>query len=77
MLKLNACFLVQMPTPLHPPSQSHPNQNHLLTALPAPELEHLTSHLELIPMSLGDSLWKAGRPVSYAYFPTSAIISYR
>jgi CRP-like cAMP-binding protein len=54
--------------------QSHPSQNRLLAALP--ELESLIPHLELIPMALGDSLWKADRPLpAYAYFPTSAIIS--
>ena len=65
-----------MPTSLHHPNQSHPNQNHLLAALPKAELEHLIPHLELIQLSLGDSLWEAGRPLpAYAYFPTSAIIS--
>lgn len=39
------------------------------------ELEHLASQLELIHMSLGDCLCEAGRPLSYAYFPISAIIS--
>ncbi|WP_254772806.1 hypothetical protein [Nitrosospira multiformis] len=55
-------------------NQSHPSQNRLLAALP--ELEGLIPHLELVPMALGDALWKAGRPLpAYAYFPTSAIIS--
>jgi hypothetical protein len=55
-------------------NQSHPSQNRLLAAVP--ELEGLIPHLELIPMALGDSLWKTDRPLpAYAYFPTSAIIS--
>lgn len=58
-------------------TRAHPNQNQLLAALPAIELIHLMPHLELIQVSLGDSLWEMGRPFSYAYFPTSAIISLR
>jgi CRP-like cAMP-binding protein len=65
-----------MPTSLPPTNESHPSQNHLLAALPQAELEHLIPHLELIQLSLGDSLWEAGRPLpAYTYFPTSAIIS--
>jgi CRP-like cAMP-binding protein len=56
---------------------AHPNQNQLLAALPTVELVHLMPHLELIQVSLGDSLWEAGRPFSHVYFPTSAIISLR
>ncbi len=57
-------------SPLH-----HPDQNHLLAALPAVELGHLIPHLELIHMPLGDALCEAGERLPYAYFPTSTIIS--
>lgn len=53
----------------------HPNQNHLLAALPVIELDLLIPHLELIHMSLGDALWQAGDRLSYVYFPISTIIS--
>lgn len=38
-------------------SLSHsPKQNHLLDALPAGDYDRLQSHLELVPMSLGDAI---------------------
>ena len=59
------------------PSSSlhHPTQNRLLAALPAIELDDLAPHLELVHLPLGDVLCKAGEPLPYACFPTSAIIS--
>jgi CRP-like cAMP-binding protein len=56
-----------------PPHQ--PNQNHLLAALPATELERLKPHLELVHMPLGDVLCESGGRLPYVYFPTSTIIS--
>lgn len=52
-----------------------PSQNHLLAALPTAEFERLAAHLELVPMRLGDMLYEPGGQLSYAYFPTTAIIS--
>ena len=51
------------------------NQNHLLAALPAAELERLTAHLELVPMPLGEILYEPGEQLQHAYFPTTAIVS--
>jgi CRP-like cAMP-binding protein len=56
-----------------PPHQ--PDQNHLLAALPAIELERIKSHLELVHMPLGDVLCESGGRLPYVYFPTSTIIS--
>jgi CRP-like cAMP-binding protein len=56
-----------------PPYQ--PDQNHLLAALPATELERLKPHLELVHMPLGDVLCESGGRLPYVYFPTSTIIS--
>ncbi|SFN66261.1 Crp/Fnr family transcriptional regulator [Nitrosospira briensis] len=56
-----------------PPHQ--PDQNHLLAALPAIELERLKPHLELMHMPLGDVLCESGGRLPYVYFPTSTIIS--
>lgn len=56
-----------------PPHQ--PDQNRLLAALPAMELERIKSHLELVHMPLGDVLCESGGRLPYVYFPTSTIIS--
>ena len=52
-----------------------PTQNHLLAALPAEELERLSSHLELVPMKLGNMLYEPGEQLHYAFFPTTSIVS--
>ena len=52
-----------------------PHQNHLLAALPASDYERLASHLELIPMNLGDVLYESGARLRYVYFPTTSIVS--
>jgi CRP-like cAMP-binding protein len=55
-----------------PPS---PHQNHLLDALPKGDYERFASHLELIPMPLGEVLYEPGTTLRYVYFPTSSIVS--
>jgi CRP-like cAMP-binding protein len=50
-------------------------QNHLLAALPAAELERLSPHLELVPMLLGDMLYQPGDQLQHAFFPTTSIVS--
>ena len=52
-----------------------PHQNHLLDALPADDYRRVASHLELIPMNLGDVLYESGAKLQYVYFPTTCIIS--
>ena len=52
-----------------------PRQNHLLCALPATEYEHIFPHLKLVPMPFGDVLYEPGDELSYAYFPTTCIVS--
>ena len=58
-------------------SFSHdPRQNYLLAALPSDEhAARLFPQLQLTPMPLGMILHETGRPISYAYFPTTAIVS--
>jgi hypothetical protein len=46
-----------------------------LDALPTSDYERVASHLELIPMGLGDALYESGAPLSYVYFPTTSIVS--
>ena len=57
------------------PIPHSPQQNHLLAALPTAEFEALATHLELVPMRLGDMLYEPGRQLSHAYFPTTSIVS--
>ena len=52
-----------------------PQQNHLLAALPAADLEIFVSHLELVPMPLGQMLYEPGTQLRHAYFPTTSIVS--
>ena len=57
------------------PAPHSPHQNHLLDALPKGDYERLASHLELIPMGLGDVLYESGGELRYVYFPTTSIVS--
>ena len=56
-------------------SPHSPKQNHLLAALPAVEFDRLVLHLELVPMLLGEILYKPGEQLQHAYFPTTSIVS--
>jgi len=65
-----------MPSTLPHRHNTHsPKQNHLLAVLPAAEYETLVSHLELIPMLLGEMLYEPDMKLQYAYFPTTSIVS--
>jgi CRP-like cAMP-binding protein len=57
------------------PARQSTHQNHLLAALPVSDLKRLASHMELIPMRLGDVLYESGDKLRYVYFPTTAIVS--
>src|SRR5260370_21612703 len=61
--------------PMAAPGRPSPHQNHLLDALPISDYERLASHMELIPMRLGDVLYESGDKLRYVYFPTTAIVS--
>jgi CRP-like cAMP-binding protein len=56
-------------------SPHNPNQNFLLAALPAPEFERLSPHLELVQMPLGQVLYESGARQHHVYFPTTSIVS--
>ena len=49
--------------------------NHLLTALPANELEHLSAKLEPVQLELGAVIYESGGELRHVYFPTTAIVS--
>ena len=50
------------------PARHSPHQNHLLDALPAGDYERLASHLELIPMELGEVLLRTRCPLAARLF---------
>jgi CRP-like cAMP-binding protein len=52
-----------------------PLQNHLLAALSKPEIDRLTARMQLVALKLGDIIYEPDQPLSYAYFPTTSIIS--
>lgn len=53
----------------------HPKQNKLLNALPPAQSERLYSQLELVFLAQGEVLYEPGGTQSYAYFPTTCIVS--
>jgi len=57
------------------PSPGKHHQNHILAALPAPELERLSPHLELVPLSQGQVLYESGDQLQHVYFPIDSIVS--
>jgi CRP-like cAMP-binding protein len=57
------------------PALHTPHQNHLLDALPPADHARIASHLELVPMELGDVLYESGDKLRHVYFPTTSIIS--
>jgi CRP-like cAMP-binding protein len=52
-----------------------PPRNQLLAALPADEYARIFPSLELVPLTLGDTLCESGIPAHHAYFPIDAIVS--
>jgi CRP-like cAMP-binding protein len=50
-------------------------QNHLLAALSKPEIDRLSTRMELVALKLGDVIYEPDQPLHYAYFPTTSIIS--
>lgn len=51
------------------------SDNHLLAALPAPDLERWRCCLEGIDLAAGQVLQEARQPVRHAYFPIGAVVS--
>jgi CRP-like cAMP-binding protein len=64
-----------MPLPPRVQAPHDPRQNHLLAALPADEYARLAPSLELVTMSLADSLYESGAHMRHVYFPTTSIVS--
>lgn len=55
--------------------RNSPEQNLLLAALSATELDRLKPNLEPVTMPLGNVLYESGGRQDHVYFPTSAIVS--
>ena len=49
--------------------------NQLLAALPAEDLEHLQPLLEPVELALGEVLYESGKRQAHVYFPTNSIVS--
>jgi CRP-like cAMP-binding protein len=58
-----------------PPERRNPHQNHLRVALPSGDFDRIASHLEVIPMGLGEVLYEPGARLRHVYFPTTSIVS--
>ena len=57
------------------PAKPHPQQNHILEALPPAERERLFPHLKLVDLPLGTVLYESGDRLRHIYFPTDSIVS--
>jgi CRP-like cAMP-binding protein len=57
------------------PGTPHPQQNHILDALPQTERGRLFPHLKLVALPLGKALYESGDILHHIYFPTDAIVS--
>jgi CRP-like cAMP-binding protein len=52
-----------------------PQHNRLLAALPNVDLERLQSHLTLVSLPLGTTLYESGVALQHGYFPIDSIVS--
>jgi CRP-like cAMP-binding protein len=64
-----------MPAASSPSSPPDPRNNHLLSALPQPDLERISPRLEPVKLPLGEALYESGDQLSHVFFPTTAIVS--
>lgn len=61
--------------PLLQPELHSARLNHLLGALPDVDFDSVARHLEPITLRLGESIYEPGRPLQYAIFPTTSVVS--
>lgn len=57
------------------PIADNPTQNQLLALLPKAIAERILPNLERVDLRLGDVIYESGGKLSYAYFPSTAIVS--
>ena len=73
---MGASMLQQPPLkPLPQPELHSARLNHLLGALPEVDFDSVATHLELITLRLGESIYEPGGTQQYAIFPTTSIVS--
>ncbi len=58
-----------------PTKQHQPQENTLLAALAVADFRRLANDLELVPLTLGQSLYESGETMSHAYFPIDCVVS--
>lgn len=58
-----------------PRHRSDARENQLLAVLPDAEWQRWQPHLELVELSLGQTLSESGRTPAYVVFPTTAVVS--
>jgi CRP-like cAMP-binding protein len=57
------------------PDPTPAQDNRLLAALPAEDLQRWLPQLEWVALPLGQVVYESGRPLGHVYFPTTAIVS--
>ena len=55
--------------------ESPPITNRLLSALIERDYQHLVPHLENVRLSLGETVYVAGRNIEHVYFPENSVVS--
>jgi CRP-like cAMP-binding protein len=57
------------------PEQRPPVKNLILASLSRNEYERLLPHLEFVPLTAGETLYKSGERIEHVYFPNDALVS--
>jgi CRP-like cAMP-binding protein len=57
------------------PKERSPIKNLILAALPRHEYQRLLSHLEFVPLPLGEILYQSGDLIRHVYFPDHGLVS--
>lgn len=66
----------EMPMPINMTTERQTHEkNYILAALSGAERDRLTKHLEPVNLELGGVIYGPNQHISYAYFPTTSIIS--
>jgi CRP-like cAMP-binding protein len=64
-----------MESPLQALQITPASQNRLLAAIPSEELQRLAPHFQPVPLVFRETLFEAGDPIEFVYFPLSGMIS--
>ena len=73
---MHVLFPRRMESPLRAPQITPASsQNRLLAAIPSEELQRLAPHFQTVPLVFRETLFEAGDPIEFVYFPLSGMIS--